>query len=378
MKRNLFWIAYLCFLVLAAFYCFKRPLYNWDLLPYSVLILQTDRHNTADAFATTYSSAKENIPPKDYRFLTDSSNAYRYKLANDSASFSAQLPFYAVKPLYISFAYLCYRLGFSLIEATILPSVISYLLIGILLFYWLSLYLRLPVSFIVSFLVMISSPLVEVAKLSTPDSLSALLLVSSFYFILEKPSLFFVTLFMVLSIFARLDNVIACVLIISLIYFSKKWNRQITRAAFLLIIISFVLCYTLITLKAKKYGWSIFFYNDFADHLHPLYGSEAHFSITDYFKLMYEHLMSAINHSYFVIFMALLFLNFNTGLSLMKLPFEKLFALLIPAILFIRFILYPDISDRFYVAWYLVILILLVRNFYPTSIVPASALRKDS
>jgi len=175
-----------------------------------------------------------------------------------------------------------------------------------------------------------------------------------------------------------LDNVIACVLMVSLIYFSKKWNGQIRRTTFLLITAFFVLCYTLITFKAKKYGWSIFFYNDFADHLHPLYGSEAHFSITDYSRLMYEHVMSAINHSYFVIFMALLFINFNSELSLMKLPFEKLFALMIAVILFIRVILYPDISDRFYVAWYLVILILLVRNFYPRSIVSANPLRRGS
>jgi len=374
MKRNLFWIAYLCCLAVAAFYCFKRPLYNWDLLPYSVLILQTDHHNPADAFSIAYRSAKENIPFRDYRSLTDSSNAYRYKLANDYASFSEQLPFYAVKPLYVSFAYLCYKLGFSLIEATILPSVVSYLLLGVLLFYWLSLYLRLSVSFIVSFLAMICSPLIEVAKLSTPDSLSAFLLVSSFYFILERPSLPFSILFMLLSIFARLDNVIACVLMTSLIYFSRKWKGHVTRTTFFVIIGLFIACYVLITLKAKEYGWSVFFYNDFATHLHPLYGSKAHFSITDYARLMYEHLLSAINHSYFVIFMALLCLNFNGGLSLKKLPFEKLFAALIPVILLSRFMLYPDISDRFYVAWYVVILILLVKNFYPRlTYLPANA-----
>jgi len=365
MKRNLFWIAYLSILVIAAFYCFKRPLYDWDLLPYSVLILQTDHHNTDESIAIAYRSAKEKIPPKHHSLLTDSSNKYRYKLANDYASFSEQLPFYAVKPLYVSFAYLCYKLGFSLIEATILPSVISYLLLGVLLFYWLSLYLRLSVSFIVSFLVMICSPLIEVAKLSTPDSLSAFLLVSSFYFILERPSLSFSILFMLLSIFARLDNVIACVLMTSLSYFSRRWKRQMTRTTFFVIIGLFIACYVLITLKAKQYGWSVFFYNDFAAHLHPLYGSKAHFSITDYSRLMYEHLLSAINHSYFAIFMALLCLNFNGGLSLKKLPFEKLFAALIPVILLSRFILYPDISDRFYVAWYVVILILLVKNFYP-------------
>ena len=75
--------------------------------------------------------------------------------------------------------------------------------------------------------------------------------------------------------------------------------------------------------------------------------------------------MSAINRSYFAIFMALHALNFDPGFLQKKLSFDRLFALLIPVIIFIRFILYPDISDRFYIAYYLVIVVLLVKNFSP-------------
>jgi len=362
-KNNLFKSLYFIAIAMAAIYCFKRPLYNWDLLPYTYLVLKIDHHNSEEAFHLTYKLAKENIPPKEYKALTDSSNIYRYTLSHDPETFDAQLPFYVVKPLYTGLIYLFYKSGVPLIQATLLPSLISYLLIGFLLFHWLGIYLRSSISFIIAFLMMISSPLVEVAKLSSPDCLSAFLLLFSFYFILKKPVLRAALLFMLLSVFARLDNIITCLGLIGVIYASKKWEKIISTGNFLLITMTFICSYFLVSFFAYQYGWSILFYNDFADHLHPANGSKEHFSTLSYLRLMYEHILSGINHSYLVIFLALIFLNFNENLNLKNLSFEKAFLLFILSILFIRLILYPDVSDRFYIPFYLIIVILTAKKF---------------
>jgi len=361
-RNYLLKIFYFICLLIAAIYCFKRPLYNWDILPYSYLILKMDHYNSEDAYNLAYKSAKENIPSKEYHLLVDSSNAYRYRMSKDFNAFNEQLPFYVVKPLYTSLGYLFYKSGFSLIQATLIPSFISYLLIGFLLFHWLKIYLQHSISFITALLIMISSPLIEVAKLSTPDCLSAFLLLCSFYFIVEKPSLRFAVLFMSLSVFARLDNIVTCFGLIGIMYASKKWYKKIPLRIFLLIIILFVCSYFLISFFAYQYGWSILFYNDFADHLHPAYGSMVHFSIQSYLRLMYEHVLSAINHSYVSIFLALLVFSFNEKLSLRNLSFDKMFLLLIPIILFVRLILYPDVSDRLYIPFYLIIIILSAKR----------------
>src|SRR5690349_13748737 len=173
--KNLLKAVYVACIVASAIYCFKRPLYNWDMLPYSALVMKMDGYDAKKAFAYAYESAKQNIPSGPYHLLTDSTNAYRYNLANNPGAFNEQLPFYVVKPLYTSLAYLAYKSGFSLPQATLVPSFISYLLICLLFFHWLSRYLPWPASFFVSLLIMISSPLIEIAKLSTPDCLSALL-----------------------------------------------------------------------------------------------------------------------------------------------------------------------------------------------------------
>ncbi len=333
------------------------------MLPYTDLILRMDHHNAQEAHYLTYDLTKKNVPSKDFQQLTDSSNVYRFKMLSDPAAFNEQLPFYVIKPLYTGLAYLFYKLGVSLPQATLIPSFVSYLLIGLLLFHWLRIYLSLPIAFVTSLLIMVSSPLIEVAKLSTPDCLSTFLLLASFYFIIENPSLWLAIVFMVLSVFARLDNIVTCLLILGIISLSRKWYKEISIKNFSLMTILFVFSYFLIGLIAHQYGWSIFFYNNFAEHLHPMYGSTEHFSVKSYFRLMYEHVMSGINHSYFAIFMALLFLNFNERVALKKLSFDKLFLLFTPVILFTRFILYPDISDRFYIAFYLIIIVLLIRNF---------------
>lgn len=349
-------------IMLTGFYCFKRPFYNWDVLPYTALILKMDHHPKKQAHDLAYQLVQKNIPAKNYRQLTDSSHVYRNKMLTDAEAFDRQLPFYAVKPLYIASSYLFYKAGIDLPQATLFPCFISYLLIGLLLFHWLSFYLRPIATFMVALLIMISSPLLEVAKISSPDCVSALFLFGAFYFIIEKPSLGAALIMMTLSIFARPDNILACFILLGAITFSGKWHKKIPVKKFLLMASFLAFCYILIGLIAKSYGWSVFFYDDFAARLHPAYGSGEHFSFRSYGRLLYGHILNGMQYSHLALFMALLFLSFNKIVPLKQLSFDQLLALLIPFILLLRFILYPDISDRFYVCFYLAIIILLAKR----------------
>src|SRR5436190_7341246 len=171
-KYSLLGVIYFTCILFAAIYCFKRPLYNWDMLAYSCLVLEMDRYSPGNAHAVTYQLAKDNIPSKQYLSLIDSSNPYRRSVFKDSIVFNDQLAFYVVKPLYTGLVYLEYKAGIPLLQATLIPSFITYLLIGLLFFHWLSIYLRPSITLFISLLIMISSPMIVVAKLATPDCLS--------------------------------------------------------------------------------------------------------------------------------------------------------------------------------------------------------------
>ncbi|MGN6401902.1 MAG: hypothetical protein ACTHMD_15700 [Flavisolibacter sp.] len=346
----------------AGFYCYKEPFYNWDLLPYTALVLKMDHHSTKEAHNLAYRLAKENIPAKNYQQLTDSTHAYRNSMYHNVEAFKSQLPFYVVKPLYTTLIYLFYKSGIGLPKATVIPSLLSYLLIGLLLFYWLSKYLSQAASFSVALLVMVSPPLTEVTKTSSPDCLSAFLLFAAFYFIVEKPFLAKAFMLMLLSVFARLDNILSCFLVLCVIFFSKKWHNKVQLSTILFMMISFFATFIFISAMTRQYGWNIFFYSNFADRLHPAYGSGEHFSLESYGRLMYEHLINGLNHSYFALFIALLVLSLGKSFNWKKMPLDQLVILLLPGIFLLRFILYPDISDRFYVAFYLVIIIFLTKR----------------
>jgi hypothetical protein len=357
---------YVACIILIGFHYFKEPSYNWDFIPYTALVLQMDGHDSKDAHASAYRLAKETLSPERYRQLTDSSNSYRNAMVKDPSAFNSQLQFYAVKPLYITLCYLSYKSGVHLPHATLVPSFIAYLLTGLLLFYWLSLYLRLWVVLISSLLLMLSPPLIEGATLSTPDLLSAFFLLSSFYFIIQKPSLLFAFLAMILSVLARVDNILICFLVLFTVFASRRWYRRISFLHFAFMSLILAVCYIGITLWARQYGGSIFFYNDLAAQFNPSNTPRAGFSLQNYFIVMGEHLKIGITSSHLALFMSLLVVTLAKDFSLRKLSFDQLFCLLITVSLLARFILLPTIADRFYIAFYLVIFILLVRAYSPT------------
>ena len=186
-------------------------------------------------------------------------------MAFDPLQFEKILPVYSVKPLY-GLCWLSYRLGFSLVASTVIPSIISYLIIGLFLLFWLRRYLQPVVAFLSALLIMYSMFVVAIAGHSTPDCLSALFLFVSIYFILEQRNIPLMFLFFLLSIFTRVDNVITCFFIISFLALNKKWKTINLRQYFLMTAILGI-AYVFAILPVTQFGWSIFYYPQYAKHI---------------------------------------------------------------------------------------------------------------
>jgi hypothetical protein len=74
-KSNFFlWLVYLAFLFCllpVAFFTFKHPAYNFDMLGYMALIVRMDKtQNMEEVHAITYSSARQSVPEEVYEKLT--------------------------------------------------------------------------------------------------------------------------------------------------------------------------------------------------------------------------------------------------------------------------------------------------------------------
>ncbi len=368
-KRRFFlWLTYFAFLFCllpSAIYIYKHPAYNFDMLGYMALVIKMDKpHSIAEIHDITYATARQTIPANDYEKLTETSE-YRKRFEADPSEFTKVLPNYIVKPLYIWFCWLSYKGGSSLPMATVMPSIISYLLLGLFLFHWFRKYLHTVSAFAGAALIMYSIFITAIARLSTPDCLSALFLFISIYFILEKRSLAWMSIFFLLAIFSRLDNVITCFFILSFLTFSKKW-KLISQKQYFLMLTILTIVYVAIVLPVKQFGWSIFFYSEYAKHIDYSRDFDQQVSFLSYFALVYSKLVTAFVSTNFTFFLFLgLLILFAKKFSLRNLSFDQTFLLVLGAVGLFKFLLLPDLSDRFYLGFYLIIIILLVRKFFP-------------
>jgi hypothetical protein len=328
------------------------------------VVIGYDHNDPNFVHDTVYDIIKKQLPASVYNQLQDGGLEFRKRMAGNSKEFQMQMPFYAVKPLYTGIVYLVYKAGIPLIQATIVPSFIGYFLIGFLLILWILRYMQFYLALTTSTFMMLSAPMWDIVRNSSPDCLSAFLLLGAMYFILERKSILAAFVFFLLSIFARLDNVIPSFFFISLLTFSNKWSPKIPLKKYAMMLIFISLCYFGITLNIRQFGWSVLYYPTFLKSLNLSYSFHAEFHLREYLALSISHIMTGLFFSNFLLFMVMALLAFaeKTIFQFRKLSFNQLFLCVMIGIIIVRFVLEPVIADRFYIAYYLCILILLIKK----------------
>ena len=364
-KRFFFLLSHVAFLLCllpSAMYLYKNPAYNFDMLGYTALVIKMDQHSSIKVIHdSTYQIARENLPADEYYKLTETPS-FRKKFETDAEQFKKILPNYIVKPLYLWSCWLFYQTGFPHTTATVLPSIVAYMLLGLFLFYWFTKYLRLLIAFPAALLVMLSSFVTSVARLSTPDMLSALLLVTAFYFIIEKKNMAFMLFFFLLSILARLDNVIICCFMISFLTFSKKW-KTINLKQYIIISFLLAVTYMAVVLPVTEFGWNIFYYTQYAKHIDYSRDFDQPFSFVSHISTIYSKLIAGFMSTHFTLFAffgSLIFIGKKSSFKDLTFDQSVLLVFIITGLL--KFLLLPDLSDRFYIGFYFIILVLLVRK----------------
>lgn len=369
MKKNFkYWSLYVysALMLLVSIYSFKKAEYNWDMLPYMAVILQHDGNTDFEKIhREVYTIAKQSVQEPVFSKLTDSTSEYRRSVFANAAAFNQQLPFYVVKPLYTRLCYLFYECGIPLPGSTVLPSAISFFLISLLIFSWINKYLSQIPAFIFSTLLILSSFMLEAAKLSTPDMLSALILMSGIYSYIEMRNHNLSALFLLLSVFARLDNAIPVAIISLAIFYIEKRKGDISAWKYTIFAVAVLASYLFVSWQASRFGWSAFYYPDFVTHLNPYYDTHSQFSMSGYFSLVKSQLMTGLYHSSLMIFIFLgcflaWFPKMNGGKNIQS---ENFLTIAFLGTIIIRFILQPVIADRFYIAYYLIISVFILKKY---------------
>ncbi|MBS1598527.1 MAG: hypothetical protein JST75_09905 [Bacteroidetes bacterium] len=180
------------------------PGHNGDMSFYIACAIEKEE-GPADVLQKTKQVLEQELPVSEYI-----SHAKRIDRAENNI-----LDFYRVKPLYVWMIGLLHRLGFSYIFSTILPSLVGYFCIGLLSFFWISKFLQPVQSFVMGILVMLLNCTIVLARLSTPDSLSQMILLAVFYCLYFEKNKYLIIFLLLFSLFVRIDNFIAALIIIT-------------------------------------------------------------------------------------------------------------------------------------------------------------------
>jgi hypothetical protein len=180
--------------------------------------------------------------------------------------------------------------------------------------------------------------------------LSAAVLFSAMFVLLENESVLLLLLLCCLAVFVRIDNILWA---LALLIFrgQKTGNNEITKGNLFLFCLLPVCCYFAVTIPLKTYGWSPAFYNSFSAQFH--------------WKNILANSIQNLFFSCLQIVVALLLLVLAPILRKGTISADKSFTLLLLGLLMLRLMLYPDISDRYFLPWLLASVILLVRKLMP-------------
>lgn len=197
------------FIVVVAMILFSQPKLNHDILRYGAVALEYDGNSPAEAHEEIYTSIEKELGSEKFIKLTEfNEKAKEYK--ENPTTFIESMDFFRVKPLYTFGIYLFHKISWPIGKSTYLISFLFYLatlyglMNGLEKFGVSNLNSTLTVCFL-----SISTPMLAISTLSSPDSMSVFFLMLSFYAILQKKNSWQIAALLLLACLARLDNVIS-------------------------------------------------------------------------------------------------------------------------------------------------------------------------
>lgn len=352
------WALYLVLVTAVAVMAFLRPTYNWDLLGYLGATASLTETDAGTLHARVYHEARAAVPPAAYRALTQ--GTYRAGMAADPDHFMQQLPFYKVRPLFVSLVALVQNLGINPVRAVYLVSAGSYIALALLVFAWLAPHLAPRSALVLSFLTVISPPLIAVAHLGTADALSSALLVGALYTLLERTARRSFVFLLVLSVFARSDDAVFALILLLYLGFSPTRFRLPTPW-FLGASGAVLLSYFAITAFAGNYGWATVFYHTFVHWLPAPAQTPVHITARVYLGAL-VHGLRSVTDSHLMVFTLLGVLAYRLAAAGRddRSRLRAHILILLAATLGVRYLLFPLLLDRFLIPYYLLATVLLI------------------
>lgn len=356
-----------------AYFLSTHQFYNADIEAYMGIVYKIANPNMSieEIHGKVYDELKEKNPEKfNFKIEEDvdaiGDSKYYKILSENPKIYDEELQLFTVKPFYNYVNSIFFRLGFSASSSTFIITIISYVLIVLLIFIFLS--KIISNNWIVLFLTILISlfkPLLDASRHATPDVLSCLLLLLSVYFLLMKKDLLWTSIFGVLCILTRPDYIVFYCLTSVLAYFFRSEMNLKSRGIF--VSFSSFLISFIILQSFNKISWSVLLMNQFVKiQWYPISNPDA-LNYIDYFNLIKRKLLFEFNSSYFILLLIFIVIIYSKTFSWKNLQqrLSLFFLIIIYLTVFVRFFIFPSLVNRMMVGYYLLIIFTLIYYLNP-------------
>lgn len=371
--------AYTALLGLAAIAAYRTSDrdWNWDALAYMACAVSRSESDPVKIHREVYSEAKKELPAQSFKLLTES-NPYRADLASDSFHFTEQVPIYDNKALYIVLIAGLHRLGASYLQAMKLLSAAGFFVLGLVFFRWARVYLGTLPAALISALFMASPPILNVARIFSPDALSAAVIVGALYLLFEmgpvpgarlypaadaghrnRASREIIGLALVsCAVFIRNETVILAVLVVAYLTLASRSPVKLRRVHGAILVGLLISCVLMLRDLGGGYGWRTTFYHGLVQRL-PAPGETRvpSISATNYLHAVAASARSALDSSSLALFALL------GAASMMLLRRDAVLRdLLLLAVsgAILLMLVYPGFEERYYVSAYVIVTIAFI------------------
>ncbi len=159
--------------------CYRAPHYNWDVIGYTAGVLEGRFDSAAALHRETYAAVQAWSPPEPYSRLLN--GEFRRANANDPEALRQVLPYYRIRVLYLLAVGALAGLGWPVASATAAVAAICAWGVALLVAWWLARSAPVWPALAVAAAMPLGVGLLDLARLSTPDSMAALLVVAAFF-----------------------------------------------------------------------------------------------------------------------------------------------------------------------------------------------------
>lgn len=367
MKRRFPELAFLVLLLGIVVAGVARPVYLWDVVPYTAAVISIDESDSAKVHRKTFDALRDSVPAETFQKLTRRGPVVE-RVYSDPDALAQQLPFYRIRPLYIWASYILHRLGINPARATVVVSSLSVFAIGVITFAWIGPHIGGPFTVVATLLILYCSQVVNLARHSTADGLATAIQLFSLFMLLKYERVRLACVIALVAIGARTDALLGAALLVTYLAIWAPPAIRLKLPAAISFGIVGVTAYWVIGAAAGNYGYETLFYQSFLGKLVDPGSRTIDVSWSDYLGVC------ATNARYFLkeklpaaMCMIALLVFWRSRRRRASLGAYGDLSLVMVVALILRFLAFPRWEARFFAINMLLIWIALVVVLFPRS-----------